>query len=200
MGNKKKASKAQKPKTPKIRKFEEAMLDVKHEFTTTERDDIARDMAARMTTRVQLEDTLKSISADYKAKMKLIDAEISDRHNKFTVGHEFRPTPVIVHFNKASDAKGKAIKKKGWKRIVRKDDGAFVRDEQMTPSDMHVELMDRRQIEEASKLAKEKKNKPAELTTAGSEALAKGDVSHSQTLNTPEMPLKAGEKTSTAAT
>lgn len=154
------------------------MLDVQHTFSVPERDALARDMAAKMTTKSQLDEMLKSISADYKSRIKLIEAEISNIHNKFTVGHEYRPTPVVIHFNKAKDGRGKLASKKGWKAILRKDNGEWVRDEQMTPADFHVEMFDQRKIEEASREAKAKES------------------SH---LNSPDVP-EGGGVTSTAAT
>lgn len=162
---------------PKISKVEERVMDVKHTFDSKEKEGLSVELVTKMTTRAQLEEQRESVNSEYKSKIKLLDAEISVNHSKLTNGYEYRQKPCMVAFNTGTDAKGKPCPRPGWKRITLKETGDFLKDEPMTPTDLNAELFEQKKIEEESKRAKDAKNG----------------------LNQPQVPEKAGEKSSTAA-
>lgn len=177
---------AKNPKAIKIKRFEERVLPCKHVFNATERLDLGNKLAAAMQTHSEVENQMKSIVADYKSKMKTIATEGDQFAARIRDGYEMREIKCIVHFNMATDEKGKPVKKQGVKRIVNAASKEFVRDEPMSPSDLQSEMFERDKLERESKEAKAKKK--ASETPAGDKPL-----------NAPEIPEK-GEKASTAAT
>lgn len=162
---------------PKISKVEERIMDVKHTFDSKEKEGLSVELVNKMTTRSQLEEQRKSVDAEYKGKIKLLDAEIGVNHSKLTNGYEYRQKPCMVAFNTGTDGKGKPCPRPGWKRITLKETGEFLKDEPMTPTDLNAELFEQKKIEEESKKAKAAKTG----------------------LNQPEIPTEPGKETSTAA-
>ncbi len=173
--SKSRVPKATKPKGPRIQLTKEALLDVRHEFTDTEKVELGLKLTSAMTTRANVLEQKKSMAKEYDSKVKIFDIEIGGIHTRIHDGCEFRPTKCVVHFNKAT-RDGKVVTMPGTKRIVRADTGAHVRDEPMSPGDLQDELFE---IEQAKKAEQPKKE------SAG--------------LNSPEVPAP-GETTSTAAT
>lgn len=180
-----KVKSAKKSKPLKMKRFEKRTLPCKHVFDATERLDIGSNLAAAMQTHSQVEDQMKSLVADYKAKMKMIATEGDQFAARIRDGYEMREIECIVYFNTATNEKGKPVKKQGVKRIVNARTKEFVRDEPMSPSDIQSEMFEKDKLERESKAAKAKKVSPAK-------------PDENKPLNPIEVP-KPGEKTSTAA-
>lgn len=140
-----------KQKIPRITGTAEMNMPVRFVFTDPERLELSRDLVSKMTTYQSIEDQAKTIAADYKAKLKLVESEVSVLQNKLSNGYEYREAPVVVHYNTCTDAKGKAIPRPGFKRIVRKDNGELVKDEPMSPSDLNAELFQQQEMERKKK-------------------------------------------------
>lgn len=175
-----------KPKIPRLKRTEKTTIDVQHDFTPPERLDLSAKLNTLLNTHDTVEEAMKSIQAEYKAKLKVIEAEIQQVRGKINSGHEFRPTAVIVHFNKP---------KKGLKRIVRADNKVLVRDEIMSPADLHSELFNKRQLEETRKPEPPATGKDNPADPGWSAA---GKATEEKPLNAPVVPDGEG-KTSTAA-
>lgn len=162
------------------------MMDVKHDFTDHEKIELGQRLTATMTTCEQVKEQKKTMSKEFDGKIKVFEQAINDLHGKLRDGHEFRPRPVIVHFNKGTK-NGKAVDMKGSKRIVLKDSGEHVRDEPMSPGDFQAELI----AVERAQTAKKKEEPPPPPPAP---------PANDKPLNAPEVPQSPGQAASTAAT
>lgn len=188
--SKKNAAKSKKPKAIKVKRFEERQLPCKHVFDAAERLELGNKLAAAMQTYAEVEAQLKSISADYKAKMKNITTEKDQYAARIRDGYEMRELKCLVYFNTAT-VDGKPKKKQGTKRIVNAVTKEFIRDEPMSQADLQAEMFTEEKIKQESKAAKAKK--------AAKEPNISGAPTKDAALNSPELP-KEGGTTSTAAT
>lgn len=184
MAKAKRDKKAPRQKTPRVRMKVEAMLDVKHDFLPEEKIVLGERLTSTMTTRANVEQAKKTMAKEYDGKLKILDTEIDGLHGKLRDGHEYRPTAVVVFFNKGLKG-GKPFKLKGSKLITRKDDGSVVRAEPMSPGDFQDELIEVQRAERA----KDKETPPPEEKKKDAELA----------LNAPAVPEGKGSA-STAAT
>lgn len=90
----------------------------------------------------QVEDDAKRISAEFKAKLATIQAELSVLANKISSGYEHRNVECTVHF---------ATPKPNKKRIVRNDTQEEVCIEDMTQDEMQRELINEEETEPTTK-------------------------------------------------
>lgn len=175
-----KKTKSKTPKAPRAKMKQEQKIDCRHDFTKDEQITLSEDLTRKMTLRSELEEQMKSVASDYKARIKVISAEIGHVHGKLTSGYEMRPTDCIVHFNASWDGK-KIIKKSGSKVIMRASPSAFVREEPMTHFDMQAELFEQKKLDAKEKKAKKTADapktkddapplNPVDITTSGSSA------------------------------
>lgn len=179
----KKGKKAPRIKTPRVRMKIEDRIDVKHEFNGDEKIALGERLTSTMTTHSNVTDQKKTMAKEYDSKLKILQMEIDGIHGRLRDGHEYRPTDVIIFFNKGLKA-GKAVKMKGYKLITRKDNGAIVRDEPMSPGDFQDELIE---VQRAEKTIEANHTKTASETR------------EEEILNSPRVP-EAGGVASTAAT
>lgn len=182
-----KPNKPKKAKAPKNRS-EERTLACKHVFSSIEKLEVCDKMTAAMQTFEEVENQMKSLSADFKARLKMLGTEVDQLANKARDGYEMREIKCLVTFNTGTDAKGKAVKKIGTKRVVDAATKAFIRDELMTQADYQTEMFEAEKLKRESQAAKDKSNgAPAEPATE-------------KPLNSPEMPTASEAQKSTAAT
>lgn len=184
------AKKQKKQKLPKIKRVDKTTMPVKFVFSDTDKLNLSQTLTGHMTTRDSLEDQMKTVSSEYKAKIKVVDGQIDEVRNKLVSGYEMRDTNVLIHFNKP---------RKGLKRIIHAGTKEVIRDETMSPADLHAELFEKNQVAsrkaaEESKPAATGKNNPVD---PGWSAAAK---TPEKPLNSPEIPDEEGGKKSTAAT
>lgn len=192
------AAKPKKAKPHRIKRFEKRTLAVKHVFDQTEKLEVGNKMTAAMQTFEEVENQMKSISADYKARLKMIGTEVDQLANKFRDGYEMREIDCTIHFNMATNAHGKSIKKLGMKRIVNTATKEFVRDEPMNTADLQSEMFEKQKIEKESKDAKERAKNGTDAKPEKGSPNVSGERKPS--MNSPEVPKPGEAPTSTAAT
>lgn len=194
------AAKPKKAKPHRIKRFEKRTLAVKHVFDQSEKLEVGNKMTAAMQTFEEVENQMKSISADYKARLKMIGTEVDQLANKFRDGYEMREIDCTIHFNMATNAHGKPIKKLGMKRIVNTATKEFVRDEPMSQADLQSEMFEKKKIEDESRAAKDRAKNgtdtPPEKGTPNVSGERKPDP---KALNSPEVPKPGEPPASTAA-
>jgi hypothetical protein len=207
----KKTAKAKAPRQrlPKASRKEEAVVPCKHVFTPDERIQVGLALTNKMSLYTDVENQKKVTVKDYDSKLKIIETEVGQLQAKYHDGYEMRDTKVVVHFNTRTNPDSKKAEKyQGQKRIVRADNGEWVRDEAMTPSDLQAEMFEQRKLKEESDKAKNKATPkdtpPAEPQVAngmplGSSGPAKA-AARELGLNTPAVPEQPGQTASTAAT
>jgi hypothetical protein len=194
------AAKAKKPKVAKIKRFEKRTLPVRHVFDANERLELGNLLAAAMQTHGHVEDQMKSIVGDYKARLKTISVEGDQYAARIRDGYEMREIECIVHFNTATNERGKPIKKLGMKRIVNASTKEFVRDEPMTPADLQSEMFEKKKLEAESRAAKERsKNGTESGPEKGSPNVSGERRPDAKALNSPEIPKPGEPPASTAA-
>lgn len=190
------AAKPKKARSVKVKRFEKRLLSVKHVFDERERLDLGNKLATAMQTHGEVEAQMKSITGDYKSRLKMIATEGDQYAARIRDGYEMREIECIVHFNMATNERGKPVKKLGMKRVINATTKEFIRDEPMTQADLQAEMFEKKKLENDSKLAKERaKSSQTESPPAQPPADAKDKA-----LNQPEIPNEPGGKSSTAAT
>jgi hypothetical protein len=108
--------------------FIEENTVVKHQFTETEMSLLGQALAGHQTAKTELENTLKSISSDYRNKIKRIVLDIDGETSRIQQGYEMRPVQAFVLHNR----------EQGFKCFYRKDTGEFIRKETMTEVDFQL--------------------------------------------------------------
>lgn len=102
-----------------------------HKFTPAEQVELGRELASLNSKYAQLDLDKKAAVSDFKNRLENCQASISRVSDKLNLGEEYRATDCEIVFNQPHS---------GWKTVVRKDTGEFVRDEAMTPGEMQMEL------------------------------------------------------------
>lgn len=156
----KKLKKAKKSKaTVTLREF----VNVRHDYTRDEREELTRKLTGGVQSKAALEEQLKAVSADFKAKIKTAQSIIGEATNQLTNGYEMRSTEATVVLDRQS----------GKKRILyfaptdKKLHGKLIREEDMMQADYERLPMDL-----PPEKPKDKKKKEAESTATANAELA----------------------------
>lgn len=125
---KKKTKEARKTKAKQeLREF----VSVRHEYTQAERNLITDDLTRALQQCAEQEEQLKSVSADFKARIKTGKAKVSEATNKLTNGYEMRQVDATVQFDRKLGRKKFFFHAPGNRELHKK----LIREEDMTAAD-----------------------------------------------------------------
>lgn len=99
-------------------------------FTPEELVDIAKQTAAKIRERTNLDNDRKRVAADFKAKMDTLDSELGKLSSDYDSGYEMRQIKCDVFVDFVDN-------KKRW---VRQDDGTTAQEKKLTMEDMQMEF------------------------------------------------------------
>ncbi len=121
---------AKKPAAP-AKPDKKIEMQLRHTFTTAETVEIAKKMAEASRELNQAEEEKKAVTSQLKAKVDAISARVSEYAGKINGGFEYRMTPVLVKYH---------TPKTGTKRLTRLDTNEVVGEEEMSMSEMQMDL------------------------------------------------------------
>lgn len=122
---KKKAKKPEKPPEPAFPLSIEENIQVKHCFEESELAVLGQGLAAHQANKDNLTLQLKSVSGDYRNKIKMIEVEITGATERIQQGFEMRPAKAFVLHNREG----------AYKCFYHVETGEFIRKEAMTEVD-----------------------------------------------------------------
>lgn len=121
---KKSPKKSKKPFT--VREF----VQVQHNYTQDERNELTRKLTGAVQNKTEQAEQLKSVSADFKARIKTAEAIINETTNKICNGFEMQQVEARVEMDRKS-----GIKHLFYHCPGKKEHGKKIREEQMTQQD-----------------------------------------------------------------
>ena len=80
-------------------------VQVKHDYTQDERNELTRQLTSAVQEKSEQTERLKSVSADFKARIKTVESQISEATNKICNGYEMRSTEASVELDRKSGIK-----------------------------------------------------------------------------------------------
>lgn len=164
-----KKDKSKKTKTVEVREF----ANIRHDFTDKEMLEISSRQVAALQRASELDEQLKSICADFKAKIKGENALVGELTNKLSSGYEMRSVECAVKMDRLKGIKTYSIYSPGHK-----DHGKQVREDAMTQADYERLPLDDKPAAPATNPEKLPKGKKAKAAVAKEikESLEKNQV------------------------
>jgi hypothetical protein len=133
-------------------------INLEHLFTAVEREEIVGRLSRALSEKTNLEEQLKSITKDFKAKISTCVAVVNESNLKVMQGKEIRSTDVIIEFDRKSG------KKSIFSTVPGKPDklGKLIKQEDMTEADFQRLPIENLPPEVMADGKKKKKGKKAE--------------------------------------
>lgn len=135
-------------------------VSVEHKYDQGERNELTRTLTSAVQDKAEQSERLKSVSADFKARIKTADAAISEATNKITNGYEMRQTEASVELDRKS-----GVKKLFFHAPGKPEHKKFIREEAMTEADYSKLPLEDAPPEKPKKAVG--KNRKTEVAAAG---------------------------------